>query len=607
MSDKAKTKDQLIAEVAELRETVRQLREEGIEGRRTVETTEKADADIYKNFFAHAAEGFFQSDRSGRLIMLNQALVDIFGYGSFTEMQQATFIIKDRLFKEPERYNELVQDLLRAGLVENFEALACRKNGEDFWVSINAQAVHDAEGLPVLFQGSIQDISHLKSVESRLLHGSFHDPLTGLVTRAMFLDLLDKTIARAKRREEFSFALLYLDIDRFRMINESLGQQGGDELLRELSKILIDSLRIEDTCARLGGDEFALILSDVFQVADALRVIERINVSLTNPFEIRGQEVFISLSTGIVMSGTDYSHPEDMLGDADSAMFRARNDLLCSFAVFNEAMQKEAIERLRVETDLRKALSRNELHLYYQPIISLRTGEIERFEALLRWERPGFGLVSPSVFIPLLEETGLIIPTGEWVLKEACRQARTWQEKFPAHKELMISVNVSAKQLGRPDLPSMVAQALEDSGITPSCLELEITESVVMEQPELTEDTLHQLKSLGLSLSIDDFGTGYSSLAYLHRLPADVLKIDKSFISGMKDEHKGVEIVRAIMAISHTLSKQVIAEGVETSWQLAQLIDLECEYVQGYFFSKPVTADEAEFLMAQGLKMYNIR
>ena len=201
----------------------------------------------------------------------------------------------------------------------------------------------------------------------------------------------------------------------------------------------------------------------------------------------------------------------------------------------------------------------------------------------------------------------MIIPTGEWVLKEACRQARTWQEKFPAHKELMISVNVSAKQLGRPDLPSMVAQALEDSGITPSCLELEITESVVMEQPELTEDTLHQLKSLGLSLSIDDFGTGYSSLAYLHRLPADVLKIDKSFISGMKDEHKGVEIVRAIMAISHTLSKQVIAEGVETSWQLAQLIDLECEYVQGYFFSKPVTADEAEFLMAQGLKMYNIR
>ena len=482
------------------------------------------------------------------------------------------------------------------------ELMAARRDGSPLWISLSVQTAHDIAGHPVLFHGTVADITARKEVESRLLHESFHDSLTGLVNRAMFLKHLDQAIARARRRETFSFALVCVDVDRFRIINESLGTRAGDTVLSEVSKVLVDALRTEDSCARLAGDEFALLLSDVFNTADALRVVNRINHVLEKPLNVEGKDLYVSVSTGIVlMTSQEYEHPETMLADADSALHRAKQDPTIRFAVFNEAMQKEAVERLTVETDLRKALERQEFRVFYQPIVRLETGRIAAFEALVRWQRPGVGLVPPILFVPLLEETGLIAPVGEWVLRQACAATRRWQRMFDGHRDLMASVNVSAKQLVQDKLAETVSRTLDETGLSPRHLKLEITESVVMGNPEQASGVLAQLKNLGAALSMDDFGTGYSSLAYLHRFPMDVLKIDKSFVSDMHHNGSGSRIVQAVLVLAEHMGKEVVAEGVETADQLAELIRHRCTYAQGYYFAKPLPESEAESLLARGL------
>ncbi|MEW6265880.1 MAG: EAL domain-containing protein [Thermodesulfobacteriota bacterium] len=555
----------------------------------------------YKNLFENVAEGLFQCALDGQLALANRAMTGLFGYDSLKEMIRAAPDFGGQCFREPHCFKDMCGLVERFGRVDKYEAEAVRKDGSTFWISINAHLAGDPSGRAGFIQGSIQDVTERKRIETRLLQEGHQDPLTGLVNRSMFMDLLDKNIARARRRENFSFALMSLTVDRFRIIRDSLGLSVADLLLNELAKILSSCLRTEDTCARLGGHEFGLILSDVFKVADAIRVIERLNGALKKPIAVLGNDVYVAIHCGVVMSSRDYAKPEEMLSDADSAMYRAQTDPSLTFAVFNETMQKEALERLRVETDLRKAIERGEFRLYYQPIVSVHSGDIIAFEALIRWERPGFGLISPLLFVPLLEETGLIIPAGEWVVKEACRQLAVWQNDFRAYQDLTVSVNVSARQLDRPGLVTLVDQALKETSLRPGCLKLELTESVVMSRPERAETVLRELKSLGVNISIDDFGTGYSSLAYLDRLPADFLKIDKSFVTGLKEDKKGSAIVRAILALAHTLDKQVVAEGVETSRQLSQLIKLECDYVQGYYFSKPVPGKEAGLILAHGL------
>lgn len=439
----------------------------------------------------------------------------------------------------------------------------------------------------------------LRESQERLAHQAFHDALTGLPNRTLLIRHLRRAVEHAKRDKTYSFAVLFLDLDRFKIINESLGHAIGDQLLIAISERLETCLRPGDTVARLGGDEFALLLDHIGDTSDAIRIANRIQKKLTLPFNLNGQDVFATTSIGIALSATGYDQPESLLRDADTAMHRAKALGGARHEVFDSRMHARAVELLQLETDLRRAIERQEFQLHYQPIVSLESETIIGFEALIRWQHPQRGLVSPMQFIPVAEETGLIIPIGRWVLREACRQMRIWQTQLPTHHRLTISVNLSGKQFAQPDLIDEIKRILGETGLDASSLRLEITESVIMQNAEVATDVLSQLRATGIQLHIDDFGTGYSSLSYLHRFPIDMLKIDRSFVSQIGVDGDNSEIVETIMTLARNLSINVIAEGVETVDQLAHLRKLQCEYGQGYLISKPLDKEAAGTLIAQ--------
>ncbi len=435
----------------------------------------------------------------------------------------------------------------------------------------------------------------LQESKEHFRHAAFHDALTGLPNRALLADHLKLAIERAKRREDHLFAVLFLDLDRFKNINDSLGHTIGDQLLIAIARRVEGCLRPMDTVARLGGDEFAILLDGLEDFSHAIHVAERVQDELMQPFNLKGHEVYTTASIGIALSTTGYDHPENILRDADIAMYRAKDNGKARYELFDTVMHTRAVALLKLENDLRRAIERQEFRVFYQPIISLHTDQIAGFEALVRWEHPERGFVSPDEFIPLSEETGLIMEIGHWVLYEACRQMRQWQSSL--QRPLMLSVNLSGKQFIQPNLIGQIKKILEETDFDPRWLRLEITESVVMENAEAATSMLHQLRDLGAHLSIDDFGTGYSSLSYLHRFPVTTLKIDRSFIGRMGEGDENSEIVRTIMTLANNLGMEVVAEGVETEEQLAQLRALKCEYGQGYLFSRPVNAEAAEMLI----------
>jgi diguanylate cyclase (GGDEF)-like protein/PAS domain S-box-containing protein len=430
------------------------------------------------------------------------------------------------------------------------------------------------------------DITQRKRLGEQLAHQAFHDPLTGLANRALLVDRLDHALVRAGRQEQPTGVLL-LDLDDFKLVNDSLGHHAGDLLLQEVAVRVRRCLQAEDTAARLGGDEFAVLLEAVASQDEALAVAERLVAALRIPVELDGRELTVGVSIGLALSTPAGDQADDLLRRADLALYRAKADGKGTYAVFDPSLEARARDRLELESDLRQALGRGELHLVYQPILLMDDGRIGELEALLRWQHPRRGLVSPATFIPVAEETGLIVPIGQWVLEEACRQVRVWQDQYPTVPPLVMSVNLSGRQFQHPNLVADVARTLRETGLDPHCLKLEITESLLMRDVEAAVATCAALKELGVQLAIDDFGTGYSSLGQLKRFPFDTLKIDRSFVDGLGRDEQDTAIVRSVVTLAKTLSLSVTAEGIETPVQEAHLRSLGCEFGQGYLFARP--------------------
>jgi diguanylate cyclase (GGDEF)-like protein len=445
----------------------------------------------------------------------------------------------------------------------------------------------------------------LRESKEKFKHAAYHDSLTNLPNRNMFTRHLQFLIKRCQEKNSAEFAVLFLDLDRFKTINDSLGHSTGDSLILGVARRLSKLMREKDLVARLSGDEFAIILQGISNIEEVQHFAELIRKKLTVPFTLDERQVFTSVSIGIAVSDEEYDTAEHLLRDADIAMYQAKASGR-PYVVFDSRMHARAVSLLEVETDLRYALERNEMEAYYQPIINLKSMRLIGFEALMRWNHPTRGLVSPGEFIPVSEDTGLIIPLTLWMLNESCQQLATWQERYPASREMMMSVNLSGKHFSQDDLVATVKSVLKETGITPRHLKLELTESAVMDNAESVISILHQLKGVGVRLSIDDFGTGYSSLSYLHRFPIDALKIDRSFVSRMESGTENGEIVRTVVALAKALGLTVIAEGIESIHQLHQLRILGSEYGQGFLFSRPVPIAEAEEMIQNPERWKNI-
>ena len=433
-----------------------------------------------------------------------------------------------------------------------------------------------------------EEINSRQKLQSQLLDIALHDPLTGLPNRVLFIRRLKNALNRAKEKSSYQFALLFLDCDRFKVINDSLGHLVGDELLIAISHRLQACLIPIHTLARLGGDEFGILLENITDINMAIQVAEQILQQLSLAFKLSRYEVFMNASIGISWGNKNYDRPEYLLRDADTAMYRAKAQGRGKYHVFNPAMHQEAIQLLELENDLRRAVERQEFLVYYQPIISLVTGRISGFEALVRWQHPIRGLVSPIEFIPVAEETGLINAINTWVLQSACHQLSIWQHYPVTPEPLTMSVNLSARLFLQPNLVEQIDRIIYENKINPAYLELEITESVIMENTNAIEIILQQLKQRQIKLIMDDFGTGYSSLSYLHSFPFNALKIDKSFVKRMQENKENMGLVPAMIGIANSMGMSAIAEGVETQEQLAQLRSLNCNFAQGYLFSKPI-------------------
>ena len=463
------------------------------------------------------------------------------------------------------------------------------RDGSVRWMLSRGLAVRDLTGKALRIAGSQTDITDRKRAEERLTFDAFHDALTLLPNRALFMDRLKRAIDGQVRHPESVYAVLFLDLDRFKVVNDSLGHMVGDQLLVAVAERLRMTIRASDTVARLGGDEFAVLVEDIHDVSGAVRTARRIHDDLLVPFSIGSHEIFTTVSTGIAVSTSGYTRPEDVLRDADIAMYRAKGSGKARHEVFDAAMHARAVELLQFETDLRRAIERDELRVHYQPIVSLRTGEVHGVEALLRWQR-GAELVGADEIITLAEETGLILPIGDWVLREALRQLRAWDEKGIGGGTLTMHVNLSARQLLQPDVVERVRAALDESGVAPTRLHLEVTESVLIESADAAEVLLRALRSIDVGLSLDDFGTGYSSLSSLRQFPFDLLKIDRSFLLDA-DARRGDDIVRTIASLARLLGMEVTVEGIETAEQAARMRELQVDYAQGFYFGKPVAPE----------------
>jgi len=478
-----------------------------------------------------------------------------------------------------------------------FEHRMQHADGTWRWMLSRGVAVRNTDGTPRRMAGSQTDTTERRRAEEELLHHALHDRLTGLPNRALLMDRLRRATALANRNKDFAIAVIFLDLDRFKLINESLGHERGEKILVQVAQRLEACLPQGDTVARVGGDKFAVLLEGIESVDEARTTADAIQVQLTQAFRVGGSDVFLTASMGIAGSTLGYDRAADMMRDAEVAMYRAKSMGRACHAVFDPSMRERAVAWMQIEGHLRHAVDRKELRIYYQPIISLSSGGIVGFEALLRWQHPELGLIPPAKFVHIAEETGLIVPIGKWVLREACLQLQRWRRTFSDHANLTINVNLSGRQFGQQNLVKQVEQVLQETHIDPRALKLEITESVLMEDRNIALKALRQLKDLNVQLSIDDFGTGYSSFSHLELFPVDSLKIDRSFINRMGLNGQNAEIVDTIVTLGRTLGLTVVAEGVETAGQLNQLRSSSCELAQGFLFAEPMNHEDVDAIL----------
>lgn len=540
----------------------------------------------YRSIFENTLEGIFQSSPNGTYISANPALAKIYGYNSPTELQENLTDIANQLYVFPERRQEFVELLNQQGYVTDFESQVYRRDGQIIWISENARVVKDSEGETLYFEGTVIDITEKKLAESTIYYQAFHDLLTGLPNRVLFDDRLPLALAEARRHHD-CVAVMFLDLDRFKAINDTLGHAIGDQLLQEVAARLTSCLREVDTIARWGGDEFTILLPGLAQPGDAAIVAERIINTLKPSFDLENHHLHITTSLGIAVFPQDGADADTLLRNADAALYRAKDTGRDNYQFYQANFNAQASFLLQLEQDLRQALPQDQLQLFYQPQVDLLTGQILHLEALVRWQHPMHGLLSPGDFILMAEENGLIVSIGQWILQHACQECQAWQ-RIPQLKGIGVSVNLSGRQFLDTGLVHTIKAALTNAHLSPTLLTVEITETIAMQNLQRSQEILAELRDLGLGIALDDFGTGYASLSYLKRFPLTNLKIDRSFITDLAEDPQDQAIVRAILSLGQGLNLEIVAEGVETQAQLQILQTLGCHGVQGYFCSRPL-------------------
>jgi PAS domain S-box-containing protein len=554
---------------------------------------------LFEVITENAADMIAVIDGAGNRVYNSPAYQKVLGYS--LEELKSTSSVEQIHPEDQQRVLEAAAKARITGRGERLEYRIRHKNGTWLILESVATAIQSEDGLAERLVIVNRDITERKRAEEALAHNALHDALTNLPNRALVLERVRHALALSQRHTSYKFAVLFIDLDEFKVFNDSLGHAAGDALLIQIARRLTVSIRSADTVsrplqtgdpgtfvsvARLGGDEFTVLLEDIKDCGDAIRVAERIQERLQIPFVVEGQEMVITASIGIAFCATSYINPEDLVRDAEIAMYRAKREGKARCQVFDNAMHTLAVKRLQLETDLRRALELGEFRVHYQPIVSLQSGQIVGFEALSRWQRPE-GLLSPAHFIQIAEQTGIILPMNRLLLREACLQLRAWHLQFPSDPPLTMSVNITPKEFAQPDLADQIGAILVEVGIDPSSINVEITETIAMADPQRSTLLLSELKALGVHMSIDDFGTGYSSLSRLQGFPVDTLKIDRTFVSKIDTDRETRKIVRIIIMLAHNLGLKVVAEGAETAEQVSLLKQLKCELVQGYFFARP--------------------
>lgn len=531
-----------------------------------------------------------------RVHLINDSFCRISGY-SAQELRRMPSLLGLVVPEEREIIRDRVYRHLRGEPAERHYQTAII-HGDGHRVDIEVGLTHAGVGDDVRLILIVRDITERKLFESRLTRQAFHDALTGLPNRVLFMYAIQHALASASRNRR-GVAILFVDVDRFKTVNDDLGHSIGDEALVALGQRIRACLRPGDTVARVGGDEFTILLEDLSSPDEAEGVARRVISQLREPFALGGRSLSVTASIGIAFGMPDQVEPTDLLRFADMAMYRAKAEGRARYVVFDQSMHDYSIARMSLETDLRQALGRDELRVHYQPIVVLATGKILGAEALLRWEHPNRGLILPSEFISLAEETGVILPVGRWILTEACQQAKRWQDAYPSDPPYTISANLSLRQLRQDDLLEQVTQVLAETGLDPGCLKLDITESMVLDDAPKTLVKLEALSALGVTLELDDFGTGYCSLNQLRRLPTRAVKLDQSFVNGITTDDQSLAIVHALTALAHAIGMDVTAKGVETEAQLAQLLAVACDRGQGYYFAQPLTPEAMGDLLSR--------